>query len=181
MRHPVVALAFAVSLTVSIATDRWLHVGSTFQGYAALATFVLVFIAYWGFTFAYGAIYLIFGWHPMTGRRVCLYVGLTTQKPWVDNDGLKRYPRIEQHLIGSDFYGSTPKVWGDTVTDWKFAVETRYMISPLLKLLELVFIKLYRPLYNDKMNRGNRRRIDKRTAIAQRQGRDSRRMTDSLG
>jgi hypothetical protein len=184
-QHLFLVFAILMSLTVSLAIRLWLGIDFVNPIYTASITLVLMLILYWVFNFGYGAVYLIFGLHPVTGRRKCIYVGLTTQKPWTDNDGVLRHPRIEQHILGSDYYETPQKVWADTVTDWRFSIETRWMpgvkkrpghrgeYGPVLNFLETVYIRLFLPLYNNRKNSTNRRRIVSRVAQAQRAERDA--------
>lgn len=171
-RNPLLLFAAFVSTLTGYGTHRWLDVAASTQVYVMLLAFCAVLAAYAAASLTYGAVYVVMGLHPVTGRRVVLYVGLTTQRPYRDRDQVLRYPRIEQHLFGSDYYGTAAKSWSDTVTDWRFAHESWYFLRAILPAFEVINIRWRKPLYNDKWNRDNPRRIDKRTMMAQRAQRD---------
>lgn len=171
-RHPLLSFAVFMAIVVGGATERWLDVEHSTQGYLMISAFCLVFVVHTAVTIGYGAVYVVMGLHPLTGVMSILYVGLTTQRPYYDSKGVKRWPRIEQHLFGSEYYGSAAKPWADTVVRWGFAHESDYFPRALLEFLEVRNIKGRKPLYNDLHNRSNPYRIDKRTALAQRAARN---------
>ena len=158
--HPILILATCVAIGTGIGVHHWLDVSNRARGATALCAFFAVFIIYVLAVIGYGAIYIVMGIHPLTGTRTILYVGLTTQKPQRDRNGKLWWPRIEQHLFGSEYYGLAPKPWADTVTDWHFTHESWWFFPPLLRLLEELNIKWRKPLYNYVFNLQNPRRID---------------------
>lgn len=137
-----------------------------------------------------GTVYRIRAYHPRTGRLMRrAYVGRTMQVPWTK--------RIEAHLWGTA--DRPPQPWADTVPGWRpdgtvdeviaaggAVVIFQFRMVPLiLTSLELWAILVCRPVYNDQRNRGNRRRITRAEAAAQRRQRDrglpARRHRNGLG
>lgn len=163
-----------LSVAAGIMIDHWLTVSTQTQGIVALCVLALCFAVWVYRNIGYGAIYVVRGLHPLTGRLGCVYVGLTERPPWTDSDGDDRYSRIDEHIFGSDRYRNLvpPKVWADTVVSWYFAHESYWFLPGIPKLFERVNIKWRKPLYNDKMNHANSNRIDKSTAKLQRTQRD---------
>lgn len=144
------------------------------QGIVALAILTLCSAMWVYLHIGYGAVYVVRGLHPTTGRYRCIYVGLTERPPWIDHDGDQRRSRIDEHIFGSTRYRQPcpPKVWADTAVDYYLAHESRWFLPGVLQFFESVNIKLRRPLYNDRMNRNNPHRIDAATARTQRAQRD---------
>lgn len=100
-----------------------------------------------------------FGW-PIIGRHWG-YVG----------ESLSLWHRNRQHLLGGGKYDTTQQPWSDLKPK-------RYHIplpgwKPLLLLVEALAIALLWPVYNDKRNRWNPRRISRKMARAQRRARES--------
>lgn len=189
LRFPLTALVLAVGPGVGILAGHTLHITGTTQVIVSMSVPILVLAVACVWHTGYGAIYVIISDHPVSSRRVCAYVGLTTQRPYTDKNGVAHYPRIEQHLLGSSYYGKGAAPWADTVVSWHFAHESYHMIGvrkrndsrgeagPFLRYLERVHIRIRRPLYNWQQNGKNRRQIPKWTAVEQRAARDSMRMT----
>lgn len=185
LRFPLAALALVSGVGLGVLVDHTLHITGTTQGIVSLSVpvFVLVVVCVWHT--GYGAIYIIMAYHPVSGKLVCAYVGLTTQRPYTDKNGVVHYPRIEQHLLGSSYYGKSAVPWADTVVRWYFAHESYHMIGvrkrngargeagPFLRFLEWVHIRVRRPLYNWQHNGENRRQIPKWIATEQRTRRDA--------
>ena len=99
---------------------------------------------------------------PIIGRHFG-YVGETTSF----------YHRDKQHLLGGGTYDATQKPWSDLEPK-------RYCISLppwkwLLRSVETLVILLTWPVYNDRKNRWNPRRITLSAARRQRIARDTRR------
>lgn len=114
------------------------------------------------FRFYPGHLYRFYVRHPVTGRKVCGYIGLTRRDPRV---------RFEEHM-GRGRYGQPAKPWTDTVTDWDVIWSSRRVSDFGLALREQALIRIRRPLYNDVHNRKNRRRVMPQDAKAQRLSRD---------
>lgn len=167
-------MSLILSVVAGIMTGRWLTGSIQTQGIVALSVLALCFAVWVYRNIGYGAIYVVLGLHPLTGRLRCIYVGLTTRPPWKDFDGDERDSRLDEHIVGSNRYSKPcpPKVWADTAVSYYFVHESWYFLPGVLKLFERVNIKLRKPLYNDKMNHANTRRIDKDTARTQRAQRD---------
>jgi hypothetical protein len=125
-----------------------------------------------------GTLYGIRAHHPENyNRPIFAYGGKTFQQPWTK--------RIEEHLWGRH-YGNTPHAWVDTVYGYHpngdvtdvIAAGGAYIIwhgrcSPFgLWWREILMIWTKRPYYNSIWNTGNRRRIVKSVAVAQRAARD---------
>lgn len=172
IKHPLASLAISLSLAAGFFAGRWFELDTQTQGIVAVCAFALMSAIYALLCITYGAIYVINGLHPLTGIRMCVYVGLTTQRPYTDRKGVRRYPRIDQHLFGDPYRNEPPKPWADTVTDWHFTHESYRFLKVVLCRLEVWHIHHRHPLYNDQHNRRNQYRIDKHTAFAQRAQRD---------
>lgn len=155
-------MSLILSVVAGIMTGRWLTGSIQTQGIVALSVLALCFVVWVALNIGYGAIYVVLGLHPLTGRLRCIYVGLTARPPWIDFEGDERYSRIDEHIFGSDRYRNPvpPKVWADTAVTWYFAHESRYFLLGVLKLFERMNIKWRKPLYNDLMNHANPDRID---------------------
>lgn len=164
-RHPILASALVVGGGSGYVLDRMVDVTNWTQLVVSAVVAVFVLIGRHVVGIGYGAIYVIDSWDPYAGytRATCGYVGKTRQHP---------ERRIEQHLAGSEFYGSAPQPWADTVTRWWVAYESRWVTDMGLHLRELVNIRWRQPLYNHTMNLRNRRRIPKGLAVEQRAERD---------
>jgi len=174
-----------LSMGTGIAVDYLFSVSGTAQLSVSGSVLIMVFVAYLVTHVGYGAIYVIIAIHPTSGRQVCAYVGLTTQRPFTDRYGVVHYPRIEQHLVGSDYYNTNAVPWADTVVLWYFAHESYHMpgvrkrpgqrgeAGPILRFLEYANIRMRRPLYNYQLNQTNGRHIPKWTAEEQRRQRDA--------
>lgn len=134
-----------------------------------------------------GTIYGVRTFHPVTGRLVYGYGGKTIQEPWTR--------RIKQHLWDDEYFNSRAKPWADLVPGWRsdgtvgeviaaggaFPLWQGRTVPLILTCLEILFaIRLRFPLYNDKHNHGNPRRIAMSTAIEQRADRDARRRLEGL-
>lgn len=189
IKHPLFGATVLGSGLAAYEFGQLFDVSILSQLVLGLTLSLIVFAVYCWLNLGYGAVYVWFGLHPITGRRTCVYVGLTTTKPYTDRQGQTTYPRTSAHIMGSEFYGTQPKAWSDTVTDWHFAHESYWMPfakarkgkekgGPVLRLLEFVNIRLRKPLYNDLMNRDNPRYINKDRAAQQREQRDANIMTD---
>jgi len=133
-----------------------------------------------------GTVYRIRAYHPVTGRLMRLaYIGKTMQDPWKK--------RIKGHLWGT--WDTPAQPWADTVLGWRpngtveeviaaggAKVVCRFgMVALILTQLEFWAIRLGLPVYNDKWNRGNPRRIPKWRAVEQRRERDARRGSQPWG
>lgn len=122
------------------------------------------------FEVKWSAIYRFRVPHPTSvwRRRVCGYIGQTTRKPEI---------RRDEHLYGSS-YGDPPQPWSDMVdeNDWDLIHPWKRRPVILVNFLEWVNIKIRLPIYNDKMNHTNPRRITKTRQIAQRAQRDAARL-----
>jgi hypothetical protein len=108
------------------------------------------------------------------------YAGKTFQHPWEK--------RIDQHLWGRGKYGNPAQPWADTILGWTPGGTVDQVIaaggcrlvwsgrcSPFgLWWREILMIWVMRPKYNYQWNRGNRSRIEKYKATAQRTQRDQR-------
>jgi hypothetical protein len=128
-----------------------------------------------------GALYLLRGTHPRSGRVIRAYAGKTFQHPWTK--------RIDQHLWGRGRYGNPAQPWADTILGWTPGGTVDQVIaaggcrlvwhgrcSPFgLWWREILVIWVVRPKYNYQWNRGNRSRIEKYKATDQRAQRDQRR------
>lgn len=161
-KHRYATASLSISVIAGVLTDSWLSVGTKTQGTVALSVLAPCFAVWVYRNIGYGAIYVVLGLHPLTGKLRCIYVGLTTRPPWTDFDGDERYSRIDEHIFGSDRYRNPvpPKVWADTAVSWYFAHESWYFLLGVLKLFERINIKWRKPLYNDLMNHANPHRID---------------------
>jgi hypothetical protein len=171
-KRPRLSVSIIAGAGTGFLVDHWFTVTGQTQAIVTASVFVAALVILTLLVLTYGAIYVVMGLHPVTGERRVVYVGLTTQEPWIDRDGIKRWPRIEQHLFGSERWESTPKPWADTVTDWHFVRESYWFLVSRLKVLEIKSIHRLLPLYNDLHNRRNPHRIGNTTAIAQRAQRD---------
>jgi hypothetical protein len=172
-RNPVPTFILLVAILVGIAANHWLSISFAAQGLISTSLFAVLMTAYVVRRLDYGAIYVVKGLHPLTGVLTTIYVGLTTQKPYTDRDGIQRWPRIEQHLFGSDYYGSKAKPWADTVVTWGFADESYRFLLSVLKRREVKWIHRLIPLYNRQWNLDNPHRIDGATAKYQRAQRNA--------
>lgn len=81
------------------------------------------------------------------------------------------YHRGKQHLLGGGRYNTKVKPWADLDPKcYKFPLPAwKWILRPI----EALFILILMPVYNDKLNRANPRRISLRLAQAQRDARDS--------
>jgi len=130
-----------------------------------------------------GTVYRITALNPSTGGRTWrAYFGKTAQDPWTK--------RIEEHLWGPD-----AKDWADTVPGWRprgniheviaargARIVVRFWMVPLiLTVLERAVIVWGRPVYNDRDNRRNPRRVTISEAKRQRRSRDVQRAVPLVG
>lgn len=132
------------------AASAWHSVTPWLTAFLVSVLVVLVLIGVWSYlTAGPGAIYLAVVRHPLSGRKVCGYVGKTVRNPQT---------RWDEHMFGSRSEG--PKSWGDTVVCWRVVCRFGRIPSWCLSWLEWVNIRARFPLYNIVWNRRlNPRRI----------------------
>lgn len=82
--------------------------------------------------------------------------------------------RHREHLEGGGRYNCTPKPWADLDPKRYILFRMKHCPQWALDLVEWLVIQLLLPVYNDKMNRANPRRIPARVATRQRAQRDLR-------
>jgi hypothetical protein len=157
--HPVLSLGLALSVGGLVAQSYWLHIGIRYGWITSTAIFAIVCLVWLLLGLGWGAVYVVVGYHPVTGIPCCSYVGKTTQRTWSDEDGCMRYPRIEQHLLGSTYYGTSAKPWADLVIGWNFVHESGWFTAAILGWFEWANIRWRRPVHNYMMNLKNPDRI----------------------
>jgi hypothetical protein len=177
--NQLLAISLLASLTLCLATAKYVTTNPKAQIGVILVTFVgtryyrqIYRATTLVMSIGYGGVYAVYGLHPTTGEYTCVYIGMTTQEPWTDQDENLRWPRIEQHLFGSEYYGTPAKPWADTVTSWCFVYEFKHTVPSVVMWLERRCIRRFEPLYNYSGNLNNPYRIDKHTVNAQREDRE---------
>jgi hypothetical protein len=159
-KHPTIYGAVFASVASVGGVDWLFQIPSlSAQLIVALAVFLAVILVRFFASLEWGAVYVIEGYHPVSGKPICIYVGETSQRTWTDSRGAVHYPRIEQHLLGSARYGVSAQPWSDTVIRWYFTYESQWSTRSTRLFLEFVNIKIRRPIYNYKRNLANSRRI----------------------
>lgn len=88
--------------------------------------------------------------------------------------GQTRNPKARhgEHMNGGGRYGKPAANWSDLSPKRYVLFRLGHCPQWLLNLVELIVIRLLLPVYNDRMNRGNPRRITRRKAARQRAQRD---------
>jgi hypothetical protein len=89
--------------------------------------------------------------------------------------------RHGEHLYGGGRYGKPPASWSDLKPKRYVLFKLPHCPQWLLDLMEFLFIRILFPVYNDKLNRGNPRRIDRKRAARMRVRRDVTRWSFYLG
>lgn len=79
--------------------------------------------------------------------------------------------RDGEHLRGGGRYGKEPAPWSDLAPRRYILFRLKHCPQWLLNLMELIFIRILMPVYNEKLNRGNPRRISRRRARLHRERR----------
>lgn len=159
----------ALGAGAGIGADHYLDLTGRTQLIVSLVVFVLVPILWNLLGIGYGMTYLYWVYDPYTGEIVEGYVGQTRQR---------NGERHRQHMGVSTRYRGPAASWSDTVVDPsgpEVLTGGRWVATIVLNWRERRGIQKYLPLYNDKMNHDNPRRIPRETARVHREYRDAQR------
>jgi hypothetical protein len=88
--------------------------------------------------------------------------------------GQTRNPKARhgEHLLGGGRYGKPAASWSDLRPRRYVIFKLRHCPQWILNLVELLAIRILCPVYNEKLNRANPRRISRRRALRHRARRD---------
>lgn len=97
--------------------------------------------------------------------------------------GQTRRPDIRdrEHRFGGGRYGKLPASWSDLDPTRYVIFRMNHCPQWLLNLVELAVIRALFPVYNDRMNRANPRRVPRHVAAAHRVTRDQGGWTPRIG